>query len=322
MNRTVAVRCALGLVIAVFAGCGNGRNGGKLTASGTVETVDIALSSLNAGVIVRMTVDEGSIVHPTDTVAVIDSTDYVLNALQADAAAGMADAQLRLLQAGSRAEDINQAAAIVQQASVAVQNASDDLRRVKGLEAGHAVTQKQVDDAKARYDGAVAAEQAAKEVLTKLKRGARAEDIDAARARADQAHTQAAFLHKKIRDCVLLAPVGGTVTHVAARRGETVGAGMPVVTISALDTVKVTIYVSDKELGNVRLGEKARVRVDSRPDKPYDGIVTYISPTAEFTPKNVQTKDDREKLVFAVKIQVANPDGALKPGMPADAELD
>jgi HlyD family secretion protein len=312
----------LALVATLILGCGNGSTNGKIAASGTVETVDVTISPSIAGIIMRMTVDEGSIIHTGDTIAVIDTTDYFLNASQAEAAGMMAEAQLRLLEAGSRPEDVNQAAAFVAQASAAVHSAAEDLRRLKGLESGKSVTPKQLDDAKSRYDAAVAAEQASKEVLSKLNHGARVEDVQAARARVEQAKAQTMLLRKKMHDCFVRAMIGGTVTHVAARRGETVGAGMPIITVSALDTVKVTIYVNDKQLGNVRLGQKASVRVDSKPDHPYGGMITYISPNAEFTPKNVQTKDDREKLVFAVKILVPNPDGALKPGMPADAELE
>ena len=115
--------------------------------------------------------------------------------------------------------------------------------------------------------------------------------------------------------------MNGTVTHKVSNQGEMVGANATIVTVSVVDSVKLTIYVSDKDLGKVRLGQHADVTIDTYKNKKYSGQVIYISPDAEFTPKDVQTQEDREKLVFAVKILIPNSDGSLKPGMPADATL-
>ena len=97
--------------------------------------------------------------------------------------------------------------------------------------------------------------------------------------------------------------------------------GSTILTLADLDSVYVMIYVTEKELGRVRLGDTAEIRIDAFPDRPFEGRITYISPEAEFTPKNVQTKEDRVKLVFGVKVEIANKDGLLKPGLPADAVL-
>lgn len=111
------------------------------------------------------------------------------------------------------------------------------------------------------------------------------------------------------------------MTHKAVEAGELVTPGATVVTLVDLDSVHVMIYVTEKELGRVRLGDAAEVKIDAFPDKAFAGKVTYISPEAEFTPKNIQTKEDRVKLVFGVKVEIENREGLLKPGLPADAVI-
>jgi HlyD family secretion protein len=104
-------------------------------------------------------------------------------------------------------------------------------------------------------------------------------------------------------------------------RGELAAPGMGLFVLTDLRTMKLTIYVPEPDLGKIRLGEQAGISVDSHPRRLFPGTVTYISPIAEFTPRDVQTKDERVKLVYAVRIAVANPEGIFKPGMPADAVL-
>lgn len=313
------------LVVLPLAGliwsCKGNGDGAHITASGTIEVVEVSVAAKSGGQITHLFVDEGSRVKQGDTIAIIDSVEYGMNYRQATAAVAMADAQLLMFERGSRAEDVAQAAELATQAKVLAKNAHEDLERIKALYATHAVPGKSVGDAEARYEAAEAGYKAAQQAADRVKRGPRDEDVAAARARLQQAQAQAELFAKKLADCVVLCPVNGTVTHRLVSAGEQVAPIAPIVTVSALDTVKLTIYVNDRELGRVKLGQQADVKIDALPDKTFTGTVIYVSPTAEFTPKNVQTKEDREKLVFAVKIQLANPDGNLKPGMPADATL-
>ena len=308
------------MMVIVLACHGNG-NGGAVSESGTVEVDEVSIPAKSGGQITSLFVDEGSRVKKGDTLAFIDTIEYVLNYRQALANVASAEAQLLLLEHGSRAEDIAQANDMAQQAKVQWENAQSDLKRIKPLAATGSATAKQLDDAAARVDAAEAAYHAAKQVADKVRRGAREEDVAAGRARVLQARAQADLINKKLNDCVVISPVTGTVTHRLTLAGEQVNPGAPLVTVSKLDTVKLTIYVNERELGRVKLGASAEVKIDAFPDKSFSGIVNYISPTAEFTPKNVQTKEDREKLVFAVKILLPNPDGNFKPGLPADAIL-
>lgn len=294
------------LCAALVARCSNDANDG-IEASGTIEGTDITIASEVIGKVRHIRVDEGMRVNAGDTLVIIDDTEYRLQARQAEANAAAAEAQYRLALEGSRKEDIVQAEA-------AYRNAEADYQRMKQLLAAQTITQKQFDDAYARY---VAAEQ----TYRKVSAGLRKAEIDAARARWEQATAQAEQLRKRVRDCTVLAPIGGTVTLRAVEPGELVTVGSALVKLTNLDRVKLIIYLNEQQLGFVRLGQRAEVRIDGMPDRVFNGTVTFISPSAEFTPKNVQTREERTKLVFGVKIEVDNPDGILKPGLPADARI-
>jgi HlyD family secretion protein len=253
-------------------------------------------------------VTEGSRVNPGDTLLVIDDTEYRLQLAGARANLAAQDAAYRLAVKGSRNEDIAQAEA-------AYRTTQADYQRMKELLASQTVTQKQYDDAYSRY---VTAEQ----TYNKLKTGLRPEEIESARVKRDQAVSQVDLLRKKVRDCTIIAPSKATVTLKGVEPGELVTVGMNVLRLTYLDKIKLTIYVSETELGRVKLGQPADILIDTfGPDRPFKGVVTYISPVAEFTPKNVQTKEERSKLVFGVKIEAENPEGLLKPGLPADARI-
>jgi HlyD family secretion protein len=125
----------------------------------------------------------------------------------------------------------------------------------------------------------------------------------------------------KLKDTVIYSPISGVVLRKNVEAGETVSAGTPVYTIGDLDNPWIKVYVREAKLGLVKLGQKAEIRTDSYPGKIYEGTVTYISSEAEFTPKNVQTQEERVKLVYGVKVSVKNVNDELKPGMPADVKI-
>lgn len=288
----------------LLAGC-SGNNGKEISASGTIEGTAVNIGTSVSGKVKEVRVDEGSHVKKGDTLVVIDDTEYQIQLRQATANTQSFVSSYRLAVEGSRKEDILQAA-------TAFKTAETDYNRMKELLASNAVTQKQYDDAYAKYI-------AAQQTYEKLRGGSRPEEISSARERRDYADAQADLLKKKIRDCFLVAPSAGIVTLKAIEPGELVVAGMNVLRITYLEKVKLMIYLNEQQAGNIRLGSTANVSIDANEKKSYDGRVIYISPIAEFTPKNVQTKEERTKLVFGVKIEIDNPDGTLKPGLPADA---
>ena len=312
---------ATALVLFVFAGlaCSPKTAKNLITASGTIEAVEINVASKVPGQLLDLAVDEGARVERGDVLATVDHAAADIQLRQADAGVRLAEVQLALLVKGARSEDIRQAEAALEQAATAFKIAADDAKRMRELFQTGSVTSKQRDDAEARLTVAAAQQSATAEALNKVRRLVRPEEIQAAEARLAQARAAADLLAKTIADCTITAPAGGIVTHKAVEAGELVNPGATIVTLADLKSVYVMIYITEKELGRVRLGDDAEIRIDAFPDRPFIGRITYISPEAEFTPKNVQTKEDRVKLVFGVKVEIENKDGLLKPGLPADA---
>lgn len=314
---------AAGLVLAVLAAaaCGGKAPKDVIEASGTIEAVEVLVSSKVAGQVLELRFKEGDRVEAGDALAVVDNAALDIQLRQAQAGVRLAEAQLALLVKGARSEDIGQAEAALAQAATALRSAEDDARRMRELARTGSVTPKQAEDAEARLTVASAQRAAAAEALAKVRRLARPEEVQAAEARLAQAQAAADLLEKTIADCTITAPVAGVVTHKAAERGELVGPGSAVVTLADLDDVFVVIYLAEKDAGRVRLGDPVDIAIDAFPGRAFPGRITYISPEAEFTPKNVQTKEDRVKLVFGVKVGIGNREGLLKPGLPADATL-
>jgi HlyD family secretion protein len=306
------------VVLFILNGCGNNR-GAAIEASGTLEAVEVSISAKVPGQIERLCIQEGSRVTKGDTLALLDRITLELQWRQAKGGVDLAEAQYRLLMNGARIEDIRQAEEAVLQAESAYNNARGDFDRMKELFERKSVTKKQYDDAESRVTIAQAQFNSAKQNLQRFQRFARPEDIAAAKARLDQARASADLLKKQLTDAAVLAPVGGVVTSKPVEEGELVPAGGIIATIARLEQLNLMIYVNETDLGKVKLGGSADIVIDTYPDKNFPGRVVYISPIAEFTPKNVQTKEDRTKLVFGVKLTVENPDGILKSGMPADA---
>ena len=293
---------------------------GKPDGSGTIECTQVDVSSLVPGRIAEMRCSEGDAVKADDVLARLDPADFELRAAEARAGMAAAQAQLDLIKAGSRAEDIERARHQLEETEAAARAAQADLERIeKVFQQGNA-TQKQFDDARAQADRARATREAAAQNLAHFQKGSRDEEIRLAQAQADLAQTRLATVEKALRDCVIKAPLAGTVTTRNREAGEIVPAGAPLLTLSRLDEVWLSIYVPEPRVAGLRLGQTAQVKLDGDA-RLYDGTVTFISPIAEFTPRNVQTPDERAKLVYRLKITLKNPDGLFKPGMPADGYL-
>jgi HlyD family secretion protein len=314
-----AASAALVLAL-VLAGCnGSGRN--EISASGTIEATEVDVAAQVGGRVQQLRVDEGSQVRAGDTLAILDTTGPRYQFLQAQGGVDLADAQLRLLLNGARVEDVSAAEAQVQQAQANLKTAQDDERRTTDLFAAGSATRKQKDDAEARLTVGQAQLQAAQQGLDKLERYARPEDIASARARLAQAEAARDLAQENLANCFITAPTNGTVTSKVVEVGDLATPGGIIAAVTQLDTVNLMIYVTEVELARVKLGADAEVKIDVSAKRVFPGKVVYISPVAEFTPKNIQTREDRVKLVFGVKIAIPNSDGTLKPGLPADATV-
>jgi len=291
---------------------------GAVFASGTMDATEIAVSFRMPGILRSRPVEEGSRVKPGELLATLDERESTARLRQAEAAQQTAQARLKDLEQGYRPQEIAEARAQVEQALANQANLEQEARRSAALFEGGAASQQRSD--KDRTAAAVATQQltAAKERLQLLQSGYRPETINAARAQLDEARAAVEAARAVWEDLQVRSPVEGVVTRTHAEVGETVGAGRPVATVTNISKPWVRVYIPENQIGKVRLGAAAKIKVDSFPARDFDGRVSYVSSQAEFTPKNVQTQEERVKLVFAVNVTLDNRDGTLKPGMPAD----
>ncbi|MBC8043911.1 MAG: efflux RND transporter periplasmic adaptor subunit [Rhizobacter sp.] len=317
-----AMPVVLTLSLAITLSACTNKETQPIEASGIIETTDVNLSAKAVGTVISLRVREGDQVRRGDTLAVIDPADLKLQAEQLQAGVDLSKAQYDLLRNGSRSEDVAQASEGVSQAKATLDNAKDDFDRYEKLYKSGSVAEKQFADVKTHYEVAQRQYGGLQSGYQKLRRGSRSEDLAAAKARLTQSEAILRATQKKISDCYLTSPAQGIITKRAVEEGEFVSTGAQMLTVSKTETVKLKIYVAEDELGKVKVGQNASLKIDTFKDKRYSGKVTYISPAAEFTPKNVQTKDDRVKLVFEVQVEVHNPQGELKSGLTAEATLD
>ena len=314
MSRVLTMLTALALVA-----CGRAKDDGVIAASGHVEATEVRLSAKVAGQIEALPVQEGDRVTAGQEVARIDTTDLRLALEVAKAERAQADAERRLRVAGSRPEDVAEARSQVSRAEADLRGAQEDLVRMETLLQSGSGVDKARDEARTRRDMAAANLQGARERLRKLRAGSRPQEIDAAAARVAGADARIAQLQQQIADAVVKSPVAGVVTGKLAEAGELVTRGTGLLVIAELARPWLTVYVAEPDLGRIRLGQEAEVSTDAGQKRT--ARVTFVSPQAEFTPKNVQTADERAKLVYKVKLGLDNSDGVFKPGMPAEARL-
>lgn len=294
---------------------------GTVFASGTMDATEIAVSFRMPGILHSRPVEEGSRVKPGELLAALDERESVARLHQVEAAQQAAQARLKDLEQGYRPQEIAEARAQTDQARANLSNLEEEARRSEALFHGGATSQQRRD--KDRTAATVATEQhrAAQERLKLLQSGYRPETINASRAQLGEAQAAVEAARVAREDLQVKSPVDGVVTRTHAEAGETLGAGRPVVTVTDISRPWVRVYIPENQIGKVRLGAAAKIKVDTFPNREFDGRVSYVSSQAEFTPKNVQTQEERVKLVFAVNVTLDNRDGTLKPGMPADVTI-
>jgi membrane fusion protein YbhG len=316
LSRTVLFT----VLVLAFSGCHREAKDPNLrVASGHVEATDVRISTKIGGRLQAFALQEGDAVQPGQELARIDTTDVELALRQARAEQRQAAAELALRIAGPTREEIAQAAAQVAQAQADLDGAQKDLDRMQGLLDSGSGTTKSRDDATTRTEMATARLAGAREALARLKAGTRPEEIAAARARLAATDARIAQLEQQMKDAVVTSPVGGVVTEKIAEAGELLQAGAGLAVITDLTDAWLTVYVGEPDLGKIRIGQTADVVTDDGQSR--QGKITFIAPQAEFTPKNAQTRDERVKLVYKVKVGLDNHDGLFKPGMPAEARL-
>jgi HlyD family secretion protein len=299
----------------------NGNDNDRIKASGNIEATNIVVSSQVSGKVLQILKDEGNKVNKNDTVIIIDPETYELKLEEALAAKEVTQAQFNLLKEGARKEDVKQAEENLKQAQVTFNLAETDKERMENLYQAKSITKKQYDDAMANYEISQAKLKSAKENFEKVKNLARPEELKQAEANLNRSIANVNLIKKNLNDCYVTSPSSGYITKKFVEIGEIAGMMSSLFQVADLSSADLVIYVPETELGKVQLGQKAEITVDTYPDKFFNGRVIYISPQAEFTPKNIQTQEERTKLVFAVKIKIDNPEFELKDGMPADASI-
>ncbi|MBZ5638385.1 MAG: efflux RND transporter periplasmic adaptor subunit [Acidobacteriia bacterium] len=318
MARIASLVAAVPFILTA-ASCGQGRDPSLIVASGHVEATDVRISTKIGGRLQSFPIQEGDRVARGQELARIDTTDLDLLLEQARAERAQADADLRLRVAGSRKEDVAVAAAQVAQAEADLAGAQKDLDRLQGLLDAGSGTSKGRDDALTRRDVASARRDVARETLERLRAGSRSEEIDAARAHLATTDARIAQLGQQMKDAVTTSPLAAVVTEKIAEQGELLPPGAPLCIVTDLGDAWLTVYVAEPDLARIRIGQEADVVTDGGQSRK--GKVTFVASEAEFTPKNVQTRDERVKLVYRVKVGLENGDGLFKPGMPAEARL-
>ena len=282
--------------ILLCAGCGK-KEIGVITGSGTLEATEVLVSAKSGGTLTALLVDEGQAVQAGQLIAAIDSEKVVLQQQQALAALE----ELRL-------NRIN-ASRLTRTARENLDNLSKKSERIAALLADGSATQQQFDDLETARKAAEAQYENGRTSLAALD------------AKEAQLRAQIGLIASQLRDARVTAPISGVVIDKYLEAGEVARPLAPVVTLADLTRMHIRVYLKESDIARIRLNGTAQISISAWPDKIFPGQIVWIADKAEFTPKNVQTREARSDLVYAVKVAVANPDGTLKIGMPADVTL-
>jgi len=295
---------------------------GALTASGTVEATDADLGFQVAGRVLEISVEEGDAVPAGRELARLDTRELDAALVGAQAQLEAAVARLVELERGARPQEVVTAEAAVRAAATRAEEARTERERATTLFDGGAISRQALDRAASAYEVAAAGLEQAEEQLALVEEGPRTETVRAQTAVVAQARANVARAEATLANAVVTAPFDGIVTIVHREPGESVTPGAPAITLLAPDDRWVRIYVPENQMGRVQLGLRAAIVSDTYPDRVYDGEVIFVGSEAEFTPRNVQTAEERTKLVYPVRVRVSDDPGfELKPGIPVDVTL-
>jgi len=313
------------VALSVAAAWGGRHLGGgvpkRVAVTGTIEATQVDVSVKITGRILERLVKEGDRVRRGQVLVRLDDSELAADVRRQDAALRSAQATLRDLEKGARPQEIEDARAAVSSAEATRTMTEREYHRNDQLYTKNLIAAQDVDRARQAYEVAKAQERSARERLALLLAGSRPDQIDAARWQVTQAESALAQARSRLREARVVSPIDGVVLRKNLEAGETANPGVPILTLVNPKDVWLRAYVPETEVGRLKVGDTAALRVDAFPDRVFTGRLVEIGSEAEFTPRNVQTKKERVTLVFRIKIQIDNPDGLLKPGLPADADV-
>lgn len=325
MKKPVVLILAVVIIVALIGGGTwwyQSRQNNGLTLYGNVDIRTVNMSFRVGGRLQSLTVDEGDAIKQGQTLGQLDQAPYENALMQAKANVATAQAQYDLMMAGYRAEEIAQAAASVKQAQAAYDYAQSYLQRQQGLWNRKLLSANDLENARSSRDQALATLKSAQDKLSQYRAGNRPQEIAQAKANLEQAQAQLAQSTLDLHDTVLTAPSDGTLLTRAVEPGSMLSAGSTVLTLSLTRPVWVRAYVDEKNLNQAQPGREILLYTDGRPNKPYHGKIGFVSPTAEFTPKTVETPDLRTDLVYRLRIIVIDADDSLRQGMPVTLQFN
>jgi HlyD family secretion protein len=293
-----------------------------LPFSGNIEAHESLIGFKVQGRIVELPVEEGQLVEQGALLARLDDADLKQRIRVDEASVHVRESSLGLVLAGTRHQEVKAAQQTMIDAQADLDQKKIDNERAQQLFAKDEVSAQERDQAATALKRAQAIFQGAQQRYNEAVEGSRKEDIAIARANLNEAGANLGLSQVNLSYTVLRAPSAGVVTVRQAELGEVVSPGSPVVTLADLDHIWLRAYVAETDLGRIAWGQTATITTDTYPGKQYHGHISFISSTAEFTPKSVQTYKERVTLVYRIKIDIDNPNHELKPGMPADAHLE
>jgi len=310
---------AITALVAIFIAQNNAlHDPNMIIFSGNIEVTEVELAFEIPGRVTERVVSEGQRVNKGQIVAYLNTEQLSQEVALRQAELRISQAVLLELKEGFLPEEIAQAEAKVRQADAFFSRLASDYERQKKLFDGDVISSREFDISNSSFEVARAKVTEAQENLALLNRGIRPEKIAQAEANVSKSYQALGISETRFNYATLQSPISGYVLSDNVESGEFASPGTPIVTIGNLNDVWLRGYIDERDLGKVQLGQSVKVTTDSYPDKKYEGRVVFISPEAEFTPKNVQTEKERVKLVYRIKVDVSNPNLELKPGMPAD----
>lgn len=292
----------------------------EIISYGNVDIRQVDLGFRVSGRLKELRFEEGDAVKAGDVMAVLDQVPYQNELDSAAAQVKQAEADFAKKKRGNRPEEIQQAESTVEERQATFHNAINVLKRQTKLLKSGTASRQTYDNAIQQKEEAEARLHNAKENLELMRQGFRVEDIQAAEAALALAKANFAIAETNFKDTVLIAPSDGVIFSRIREIGAIVGVGSTVYSLSLHHPIWVRSYVSEPDLGRIKPGGKALIYTDSQ-EEPFGGKIGFISPQAEFTPKNVETKELRPDLMYRLRIQVEDPKGQLRHGMPVTVHL-